>query len=551
MPRASFPKYVFVSGGVLSGVGKGITTASIALLLKSRGFKTTACKCDMYLNIDAGTMNPLEHGEVFVTDDRVETDQDMGHYERFLGEDIPGKNYITAGQIYWEVLKRERSFEYAGKTVDTFHEIPEEIIRRINSAAAGKEIIVVELGGSVGEYQNIMFFEAVRRLKIKKPDSTVLVHVGYLPYVKTLGELKSKPIQQSIHELNSLGLQPDFVVARAERAIDKKRREKIAFSASMEVEDIISNPDVANVYDVPLVLDSQSLTTKILKKFGLRAKKADLRDWTGMVDRAKNSSSVLRIAMVAKYINSDEYTLEDSYICVNEALKHACWSLGFRPEFIWIGAEDIEEKGDDFLKDRLVGVSGIVVPQGWGSRGTEGKLKAIRFARKNKIPYLGLCFGMQMAVIEFARNVLGLRGANSEEVNSKTSYPVIHLMPDQQKYLAKKQYGGTIRLGAWECKIARGSRLNILYGREKILERHRHRYEFNNKYRGQFEKMGMVFAGVSPDNKLVEAIELKGELHPFFVGVQFHPELKSRPLSPHPIFLGFIKAVISCNSSNS
>lgn len=544
MVKENSPKYIFVSGGVLSGIGKGITTASIALLLKSRGIKVTAIKCDMYLNIDAGTMNPIEHGEVFVTDDGLETDQDLGHYERFLNEDLSGKNYITAGQIYWSVLNRERELGYRGKSIDAFGEIPEEIIRKINEATKGAEVVIVELGGTVGEHQNIMFFEAVRRLKIRNPESTLLIHLGYLPIPKTLGEMKSKPLQQSIHELNSLGLHPDFVIARSEVPVDQKRKEKIAFYASINSDDIIANPDMESVYDVPDVLDRQSLTAKIIKKLHLRDEKHDLAGWRAMLRKKNATKKELLIGLVAKYIGSGDFTLEDSYICVNEAIKHAAWHAGFRPEFKWIDAEKLEKMGKEEIEKVFSGINGVVVPQGWGGRGTEGKIKAIQLAREKKIPYLGLCFGMQMASIEFARNILKLKGANSQEVNPKTPHPIIHIMPNQKEYLAKKQYGGTIRLGAWECRIKPNTILADAYRRTTVFERHRHRYEFNNKYRKMFEKAGMRFSGVSPDNKLIEAIELEQKIHPFFVGVQFHPEYKSRPLSPHPIFLSFIKATI-------
>lgn len=542
VPAQIFPKYIFVSGGVLSGVGKGITAASISLLLKSCGYKVTAAKCDMYLNIDAGTMNPVEHGEVFVTDDRMEADQDLGHYERFLNEDLKGRSYITAGQVYFDVLRRERHLGYQGRSIDAYEEIPGEILRKIEYAAGGYQIIVVELGGTVGEYQNVMFFEAIRRLKIRRPDSTILVHVGYLPIPKTLGEIKSKPIQQSIHELNSLGLRPDFVIARSEMPVDLKRRRKIAFAAALDPEDIISNPDVETVYEVPLLLDKQGLTAKILKQLGLKRRRHNLAAWRRMLEKSKKARKPLKIGMIAKYISSGDFTLEDSYICVNEAVKHAAWVQGIKPQLEWIDAEKLEEADSDQIEKMLSGLDGMIVPQGWGSRGTEGKIKAVQFARENKIPFLGLCFGMQMAAIEFARNVLGLKGANSEEVSPKTPHPVIHIMPHQKEYLAKRQYGGTIRLGAWECKTVPGTLLSKIYGKRKVRERHRHRYEFNNKYRGAFVKAGMQFSGFSPDGKLVEAINLDPKTHPFFLGVQFHPEFKSRPLTPHPIFLAFIKA---------
>lgn len=542
MPGRKSPKLVFVSGGVLSGLGKGITTASVSLLLKSRGYKVTAVKCDMYLNIDAGTMNPVEHGEVFVTDDRAETDQDIGHYERFLNEDLPGRNYITAGQIYWDVLQKERRLEYGGRTIDAYEEIPPEIIRRIKQATQGSEIAVIELGGTVGEYQNIMFFEAIRRLKIRDPNSTILIHVGYLPLPPTLGEQKSKPIQQSIQELNSLGLRPDFVVARSEKTIDLKRKEKIAFAAAINPQDVIANPDVDPVYKVPLVLEEQELAQKILQRFGLRAHGRKLGDWKNLIGRIEKARKPIKIGVVAKYISSGDFTLEDSYVCVNEAVKHAAWELGLDPQLTWIDSEKLEATGKKELEETLGDLDGLIVPQGWRSRGTEGKIKAIRFAREKKVPFLGLCFGMQMAVIEFSRHVLGLKDAHTAEANPKTRHPVIHIIPNQQKYLQNKQYGGTIRLGAWKCAIAPKTLLRRIYGKRTVSERHRHRYEMNNKYRKLLEKNGMNLCGLSSDKTLVEAVELDQKLHPFFLGVQFHPELKSRPLHPHPIFLSFIGA---------
>lgn len=549
--KRKLPKYIFVSGGVLSGVGKGITASSIALLLKSRGFKTTAVKCDMYLNIDAGTMNPVEHGEVFVTDDGVETDQDLGHYERFLDQNLSRKNYITAGQVYQEVLAKERKLEYQGKTVDTYEEIPEEIIRRINKASIGFDVVIVELGGTVGEYQNIMFFEAIRRLTLKNPKETILVHVGYLPLVKSLGEIKSKPLQQSIHELNSLGLRPDIVIARAERSVDIKRREKIAFTASLNLEQVFSNPDVETIYEVPLILEKQIITKNIMKLLGLKSKTNILKKWEKMVVQAKNNNArKLQIGIVAKYITSGEYSLEDAYVCVIESLKHAAWSYGLQVNINWVDSEKLDQLNDLNIKNTFKNVDGIIVPQGWGSRGTEGKIEAIRFARENKIPFLGLCFGMQMAAIEYARNVLSLRQANSEEVNPKASDLIIHTMPKQKEYLARKQFGGTVRLGAWDCKVIKGTLLWDIYQISKISERHRHRFEFNNKYRRLFERNNFKFSGVSSDGMLVEAMELDPKIHPFFLGVQFHPELKSRPLSPHPIFVEFIKRLKNLREDN-
>ncbi len=549
-------------------MGKGVTTASIGLLLKSRGIKVTAVKCDMYLNIDAGTMNPIEHGEVFVTHDGVETDQDLGHYERFLNETLSKVNYLTNGQIYQLVLNKERALEYDGACVQPYHHIPPEIIRRWHEAGQKNkaQVVLIELGGTVGEYEGLLFFEAVRRLKLKKPNDVLLVHVGYLPVPPSIGELKSKPLQQSVALLNSLGLQPDIIVARAEREVDKKRKEKIALASGLSLEEIISNPDVKTIYEVPLVLDRQRLAEKIIKKLNLKAKKAKLKNWRSVVTNFETSKQRVKFAIVGKYQKTGDYTLEDSYVCVVEALRHASNHFGIKPEFIWVDSEQLENLDLAEIKKLFNQAKAIIVPQGWGSRGVEGKIKAVRYAREHKIPFLGLCFGMQMATIEFARNVLGFKKANSQEVNPKTPYPVIHLMSNQARYLAKGQYGGTIRLGAWPCQIKPRTTLEQAYRKfgqaEKapwyqpnpqkklayskssnlvVFERHRHRYEFNNRYRKLFEKAGFVISGTSPDGKLVEAIELAN--HPFFVGTQFHPEYASRPLAPHPIFAALMEVV--------
>ena len=563
-------KFVIVSGGVLSGLGKGVTTASIGLLLSSRGIKATAVKCDMYLNIDAGTMNPMEHGEVFVTHDGVETDQDLGHYERFLNVNLTRANYITNGQVYKIVLDKERALAYGGACVQPYHHLPPEIIKRWYEAGRVHKasVVLIELGGTVGEYEGLLFFEAVRRLKLKNPHDVCLVHVGYLPVPPSIGELKSKPLQQSVSLLNSLGLQPDFIVARAEREVDKRRKEKIALASGVPVENIISNPDAKSIYQVPLILDKQSLASKIIEKLGLRSKSSDLKSWDALVKRINKADKKVRIGIVGKYQKTGDYTLEDSYVCVVEALKHASWVKGAFPEFVWVDSEEIEKSTSDEFEKTFLRLDGILVPQGWGSRGTEGKIRAVTFARENKIPYLGLCFGMQMATIEFARNVLGMKGANSTEINPKTAYPVIHIMPDQKEYLLKRQYGATIRLGAWPCVVKGNTLIEKAYkkhggeksnpwyqsnslsipklrsrGRQLLIhERHRHRYEFNNKYKNKFEKAGFVISGVSPDGKLVEAIELAN--HPFFVGTQFHPEYVSRPLTPHPIFMAFVEAIL-------
>lgn len=522
---------------MISGLGKGITAASIGLLLKSRGIKTTNLKIDMYLNVDAGTIRPQEHGEVFVTDDGIETDQDIGHYERFLNVSLRRENYMTTGMVYKAVIDRERSFGYNGEDVEAIPHVTDEIIARVKKAGEVNkaEVVVVELGGTVGEYQNGLFFEANRIMKLKNPKDVIHVHVSYLPVIKSVGELKSKPTQQSVHVLNSMGIQQDFLIARSEQPIDQKRRARLALFCNMQDEDIIANPDLENIYEVPLHLEAQKFSDKLLKKLGLQPQGEDLQEWGRFVRRLGKSRKEVKIAMVGKYFATGNYVLKDSYICVIEAIKHACSFLGVTPNMTWINAND---------KFDLRGYAGIVVPQGWGKRGIEGKIAAVKYAREKKVPYLGLCFGMQMAVIEFARDVCRLTGANSTEVDPQTKYPVIAVMPEQKKYLEAHQYGGTIRLGAWPCRIVAGTRLRKIYGVENISERHRHRYEVNNGFRERFEKKGLIISGTSPDGRLVEAIELPKEIHPFFVGTQFHPEYKSRPLSPHPIFVEFIRACL-------
>lgn len=556
-------KYIFVSGGVVSGLGKGITSAAVGLVLKSKGFKITNIKIDMYLNVDAGTIRPQEHGEVFVTEDGMETDQDLGNYERFIGETLKKDNYITTGQVYKAVIDRERAFGYGGEDVEAIPHVTDEIINRIKKA--GKlnkaDIVIIELGGTVGEYQNSLFFEASRILKFRKPKDVLQVHVTYLPFLKNVGELKSKPAQQSTHLLNAMGIQPDFIVARSEQAIDMKRKEKIAMFCNVDKGNIILNPDLDSVYKLPAYFEEQKFAEKILKKFGLKTRTSapGLEDWNKFVENKEKSIKKVKIALVGKYFVTGDHKLTDSYVSVIEAIKQAAWTQRLVPELAWINSDDVENN-----KVSLKGYDGIVVPQGWGTRGVEGKIKAVKYARENKIPYLGLCFGMQMAVIEFARNILDLKMANSIEVDKNTKFPVIHIMPDQKEYLAKKQYGGTIRLGAWPCKLMPKTKLFSAYekfGKKEsapwnnsnglniapeemeniIYERHRHRYEVNNDYREQLEKAGLIISGTSPDGKLVEAIELNN--HPFFMATQFHPEYIARPLTPHPVFMAFLEAV--------
>ena len=531
-------KYIFISGGVISGLGKGVATASISLLLKSRGFKVAPMKADPYVNIDAGTMNPMEHGEVFVLDDGMETDQDLGHYERFINEPLGKSNYMTTGQVYLSVIQAERSFEFDGKCVEVVPHIPEEIIRRIKRCGevTNADIVLVEVGGTVGEYQNILFLEANRMMKLKYPQDVLHIHLAYLPLPPSIGELKSKPVQTSVRLLNSVGISPDFILARAEKPIDTRRADKLATFCGVDPGYIIGAPDVENIYDIPLNFEEQGLSGKILNKLSLKPRKTDLSNWEKVVEKAKEATEEIKIALVGKYFATGDYTLEDSYISVIESLKHASWYYSLKPRLFWVDSEKIEKEGVDKLRE----MDGIVVPGGFGSRGIDGILQAITFARENKKPYFGLCYGLQLATVEFARNVAGLKNANTAEVDPKTSHPVIHVMSDQEKKLLNREYGGTMRLGAWHCKIKKGTKAFQIYRKEEISERHRHRYEVNNKYRGALEKEGLIFSATTTDDRLVEMIELVD--HPFFVGTQFHPEFKTRFLEPHPLYRAFIQA---------
>ncbi len=530
-------KYIFVSGGVISGIGKGIAAASIALLLKAAGYKVSIIKCDPYLNVDAGTMNPIIHGEVFVMDDGSETDQDLGHYERFFGESLNKNNYTTSGQVYLSVIQRERSLDYGGECVEAVPHIPEEFIRRINEAGRSRnaEIVVVEIGGTVGELQNVFIFEANRWLKHKKPEDVLHIHLSYLPVPPSLGEMKSKPAQMSVRELNSLGIQPDILLARSSQSIDESRRKKLSLFCDLEPEDVISAPDVPSVYEVPINYEDGGLTDRILKKLKLKRKSKDLKLWRAYAKRVATAEKTVNIGIVGKYFTTGDFVLSDAYVSVIEAIKHAAYNQGLKPEITWIDSGKIVHN-----IEQLRAYQGIIVPGGFGSRDIEGKIAAIAFCRVNKIPYFGLCYGMQLAVVEYARNVLGFGDAHTTEVNADTKHPVIHIMPDQQKKLLAKDYGGTMRLGAWECTLKAGSLVRKLYGKSKTSERHRHRYEFNNDFLQSFLTNGMKISGTSPDGKLVEIIELKD--HPFFIGTQFHPELKSRPINPHPLFMGFVAA---------
>src|SRR3989338_807806 len=534
-------KYIFVVGGVMSGVGKGVTAASIANILQSRGFKVTSIKIDPYVNVDAGTMNPTEHGEVFVLDDGMECDQDMGNYERFLNRSLSRDNYMTTGSIYLNVINRERNLEYVGKCVEVVPQIPLFIIEKIKLAAKKNKAkaVVVEIGGTVGEYQNILFLEAIRILKIKQPDDVLLILVSLLPVLEAGGtEMKTKPTQYAVRTLNAAGLQPDIILARGSVPVDDSRKEKLALNCNLRREDIISAPNVKNIYEIPLNFEKDRLSDLILKKLRVKARKKDFREWKKFIHKSKNPIKKVKIGIVGKYFNSGDFVLTDSYLSVLEAVKHAAWSLRVNPEITWLNAESYEN--DSSALEELKNFDGIIVPGGFGKRGVEGKIAAIKYVRENNIPFLGLCYGLQLAVVEFARNVCGLEDAHTTEVNPDTSRPVICTMPDQLVNMQEKKMGGSMRLGAYGCKLAKQSLCYELYGKDMITERHRHRYEVNNHYRLKLEKGGMLIAGINPQRKLVEVVELPE--HKFFVATQFHPEFKSRPLSPHPLFIGLIKA---------
>lgn len=545
------PKYIFVSGGVLSGLGKGVTAASLGLLLKSRGFKVTNIKCENYLNLDSGNINPVEHGDVFLCDDGLEADLDLGTYERFLGVNVGQKNFTTMGQIYLKVIEDTKNLSFNGATVDAIPYVPEEAIRRIKNAAEGFEIILVELGGTAGEYQNAIYYEAYRIMKLRQPHDVLHIHVTYFPNPEHINELKSKPTQLSVKLLNSMGIQPDFVVGRAAKLIDDKRKEKVAFYCNLNKEDVISSPDCETIYQLPLVFFDQKFDALVLEKLSLPPRKIQIAPWRELVQKIlSKQAKTIQIGIIAKYIATGDYELTDSYASLLEALRHASWFNQVNLDIIFINAEELEKKNPKALAD-LHRVDGIIVPIGWGSRGVEGKISAVKYAREQKVPYLGLCYGMQLAAIEFARDVLGLTTANTEEVDPATSDPVIHQIPFDEKYQRIKGEGASMRLGAYDCVVKPGTQTYEIYKKYGAFqdakkgiasERHRHRFEFNNAYRQKFSEAGFVISGVSPDDFFVEMIELPRNSHPFFIGTQAHPEYKSRPLSPHPLFVEFLKA---------
>ena len=535
-------KYIFVMGGVMSGVGKGISAASIGAILKARGYAVTAIKIDPYVNVDAGTMNPTEHGEVFVLDDGDETDQDMGNYERFMDITLSRDNYMTTGRVYESVIHRERNLEYGGKCVQVVPHIPLEVIDRIVHASnkAKSEITLIEIGGTVGEYENILFLEAIRLLKLKNPDNVLTVMVSYLPVPQAAGEMKTKPTQHAVRTVNGAGIQPDIIIARSELGMDQKRKEKISMFCSVPEECVINAPDAKSVYEVITNFERDNLSKIILKKLRLKPKKSDLKQWDDLIAQIKNLKGKVKIGIVGKYFGTGDFVLSDAYISVIEAIKHAGYKNDVKTEIDWINSE-VFEKDPEKIED-LSEYDGILVPGGFGGRGIEGKIKAIKYCRENLIPYFGICYGMQLQVIEFARNVLGMNDAHTTEVNRDTKNPVIDIMPEQKKNLEDGNYGATMRLGAYDAVLEKGTLAYDGYKKTKISERHRHRWEVNPKYIKQIEKAGLIFSGKSPNGKLMEIAELPKSDHPFFLGAQFHPEFKSSPLKSHPLFFEFVKA---------
>ncbi len=585
--RTKERKYIFVVGGVMSGVGKGITSSSIAKILQGRGLSITALKIDPYINVDAGTMNPTEHGEVFVLKDGLETDQDMGNYERFLNIDLPAVNYMTTGSVYQSVIEKERALGYQGRNVEVVPDIPLEVIARIKRAGelADADVVLTEVGGTVGEYQNVLFLEAIRMMKSEDPKSVGVVMVSYLPVPNSIGEMKTKPTQTAVRMLNSAGVFADIIIARAPVAVDKKRKAKIATFCNVQPEDVISAPDVASIYDIPLNFEADHLSDRLCQLLSLPCTKGtDLADWKKFVAKSKSAKTPVKIAVVGKYFSSGDFVLSDVYISVLEAIKYSAYSQGLKPEITYLSSVDFEK--DKPLSD-LKKFDGVLVPGGFGTTGIAGKLKVIEYVRKQKIPYFGICYGMQLAVLEYAQNVLKLKDASTAEINAKAAHLIVDIMPEQKEKIANGDMGGSMRLGQYVAILDKGTiafdaykkagygeiyktELAARHGESDeggvpsrtttkaqrlhneadnfvlgISERHRHRYEVNPDYIPELTGAGLRFSGTSPDGRLMEIMELPKDVHPFFVGVQFHPELQARPLSPHPIFTAFIKASAS------
>jgi len=527
-------KYVFVTGGVVSGLGKGITASALGRLLKDCGLKVAAQKLDPYINVDPGTMNPIEHGEVFVTEDGAETDLDLGHYERFIDEDLNKYSNLTTGKVYWNVLTKERKGEYLGQTVQVIPHITDEIKDFINSAAhtGGADVVITEIGGTTGDIESLPFLEAVRQLHTDVgSENCLFIHVTLVPYLEASHEFKSKPTQHSVKELQSLGIFPDIIVTRSEGPIGEDIRRKIALFCSVKPECVIENVDIPLLYEAPLMFENQGFSKIVLRRLGIQAGPPDMSDWKAMLARVAARDKNIRIALVGKYTK-----LHDAYYSIAQALNHAGYEIGAKIEIKWVDSETITKTN---VRESLADCDGVLVPGGFGERGVLGMLEACRYARENNVPYLGICLGMHISVIEFARNMLGHTAANSTEFDPYTAHPVIHLMPDQHGNIPK---GGTMRLGAYPCVIREGSAMHAAYGKEAISERHRHRYEFNNEYRDAYEKSGMRLTGQSPDGRLIEAIEIP--TNDFFIAVQYHPEFKSRPNRAHPLFREFARAAM-------
>ena len=528
-------KFIFITGGVVSGLGKGITAASLGRLLKQRGLKVAAQKLDPYMNVDPGTMSPFQHGEVFVTDDGAETDLDLGHYERFIDEDLTRFSNLTSGKVYWNVLNRERSGGYLGNTVQVIPHITGEIKDFIYRGAetSGADVLITEIGGTTGDIESQPFLEAIRQISLEKGRGNCLfIHVTLVPYLKGSNEHKSKPTQHSVKELQSMGISPDIIIARADEPFDESIKEKISLFCNVKRDCVIENLTLPCLYEAPLMLHKSGLDRVVCRELGLETPEPDLREWENMVEKIKSRQKKVVIAIVGKYVK-----LHDAYLSIIESLNHAGYDTGAKVEIRWVESEDVKDENVHVLLD---GIDGMIIPGGFGDRGIDGKIIACRYARENNIPLLGICLGMQIAVIEYARHVCGLAGAHSSEFDANSPHPVIDLM-EEQKGVTQK--GGTMRLGAYPCITREGTLLRRLYGQERISERHRHRYEFNNAYRDILTSKGLVICGTSPDNKLVEAVELP--THRFFIGVQYHPEFKSRPTKPHPLFLGLLKAALN------
>lgn len=538
-------KYVFVVGGVMSGVGKGIATASLGKILAARGLSVNLVKVDPYLNVDAGTMNPTEHGEVFVLDSGLETDQDMGNYERFLNRDLGPEDYMTSGMVYKSVIERERNLDYGGKCVEAVPHVRDAIIERFERAAelAHSDITVVEIGGTIGDFSNALFIDAARVMYMRHKGDVVFVMVSYLPVPSTLGEMKTRPTQHAVAALNSYGVQPDVIIARANQPLDQKRKEKLAIQCNVLPEHVISAPDVDSIYDVPLNFERDKLSEVVLELLNMdTSKTSDLTEWSAFAQHAHNGTKSVKIGIVGKYFDTGDFVLSDAYLSVIEAIKFSAFHAGVKPEISWLNAKEYEK--DPSRVAELSSYDGILVPGGFGESGIEGKIATIKYAREHKIPYFGLCYGMQLMTVEYARHVVGLSSAHTTEIDPTTKDPIIMILPEQKEKLARKDYGGSMRLGAYPCALKEGTIAREAYAAPEISERHRHRYEVNPDYVQTLTDAGLVFSGTSPDGHLCEIAELPKSVHPFMLGTQFHPELKARPLAPHPLFDAFIKAAL-------